>query len=289
MQELMSRHKTYSLSPRDCLKTCLFQKWQRMVAPPGKVCPSTPAFSSIFFLGCQHIDIAAFVLTFVCVIVPIAEPARQAPNKRRKRKMSGGSTVSAGGGNNNNSNSKKKSPASSFALSSQVPVSITFWFTWYKLIENGQHMHGWWDWELCTKKREIGRVQERPNIDKWTWSNAGQSLVLQGRRSVGFLCLLSVGQSLLCLGWFWAPETANDGDPRWKWTHAVLKDQGCPPLISRQLYTAWVTEGHSRIWFPKTKLCVGSSSSSSHSWSFKALCGWWTELAFLSTMGRTWL
>ncbi|XP_060781988.1 LIM domain-binding protein 1-A isoform X4 [Neoarius graeffei] len=82
MQELMSRHKTYSLSPRDCLKTCLFQKWQRMVAPP-------------------------------------AEPARQAPNKRRKRKMSGGSTVSTGGGNNNSSNSKKKSPASSFALSSQ--------------------------------------------------------------------------------------------------------------------------------------------------------------------------
>ncbi|KFW10609.1 LIM domain-binding protein 2, partial [Fulmarus glacialis] len=34
MQELMSRHKTYNLSPRDCLKTCLFQKWQRMVAPP---------------------------------------------------------------------------------------------------------------------------------------------------------------------------------------------------------------------------------------------------------------
>lgn len=38
MQELMSRHKTYSLSPRDCLKTCLFQKWQRMVAPPGTTC-----------------------------------------------------------------------------------------------------------------------------------------------------------------------------------------------------------------------------------------------------------
>ncbi|XP_068954898.1 LIM domain-binding protein 1 isoform X1 [Petaurus breviceps papuanus] len=84
MQELMSRHKTYSLSPRDCLKTCLFQKWQRMVAPP-------------------------------------AEPARQQPSKRRKRKMSGGSTMSSGGGNANNSNSKKKSPASTFALSSQVP------------------------------------------------------------------------------------------------------------------------------------------------------------------------
>merc|ERR1712071_594349 len=35
MQELMSRHKAYALSPRDCLKTTLFQKWQRMVAPPA--------------------------------------------------------------------------------------------------------------------------------------------------------------------------------------------------------------------------------------------------------------
>lgn len=37
MQELMSRHKAYALSPRDCLKTTLFQKWQRMVAPPGNM------------------------------------------------------------------------------------------------------------------------------------------------------------------------------------------------------------------------------------------------------------
>ena len=36
MQELMSRHKAYGLNPRDCLKTTLFQKWQRMVAPPGE-------------------------------------------------------------------------------------------------------------------------------------------------------------------------------------------------------------------------------------------------------------
>lgn len=36
MQELMSRQKAYSLSPKDCLKTTLFQKWQRMVAPPGQ-------------------------------------------------------------------------------------------------------------------------------------------------------------------------------------------------------------------------------------------------------------
>ncbi len=33
----MSRHKAYALNPRDCLKTTLFQKWQKMVAPPGKM------------------------------------------------------------------------------------------------------------------------------------------------------------------------------------------------------------------------------------------------------------
>lgn len=42
MQELMSRHKAYGLNPRDCLKTTLFQKWQRMVAPPGKGKPENP-------------------------------------------------------------------------------------------------------------------------------------------------------------------------------------------------------------------------------------------------------
>ena len=41
MQELMSRHKAYSLSPRDCLKTTLFQKWQRMVAPPETQRPAS--------------------------------------------------------------------------------------------------------------------------------------------------------------------------------------------------------------------------------------------------------
>ncbi|KAK2110347.1 LIM domain-binding protein 1 [Saguinus oedipus] len=71
MQELMSRHKTYSLSPRDCLKTCLFQKWQHM---------QTAEMEDV---RGQHHEL--------------------------------------GGGNTNNSNSKKKSPASTFALSSQVP------------------------------------------------------------------------------------------------------------------------------------------------------------------------
>lgn len=40
MQELMSRHKAYALTPRDCLKTTLFQKWQRMVAPPESQRPA---------------------------------------------------------------------------------------------------------------------------------------------------------------------------------------------------------------------------------------------------------
>ncbi|XP_025067223.1 LIM domain-binding protein 2 isoform X10 [Alligator sinensis] len=85
MQELMSRHKTYNLSPRDCLKTCLFQKWQRMVAPP-------------------------------------AEPTRQPTTKRRKRKNSTSSTSNSSAGNNANStNSKKKTAAANLSLSSQVP------------------------------------------------------------------------------------------------------------------------------------------------------------------------
>eukprot|EP00058_Branchiostoma_floridae_P018216 XP_002603705.1 hypothetical protein BRAFLDRAFT_93080 [Branchiostoma floridae] len=43
MQELMSRHKAYGLNPRDCLKTTLFQKWQRMVAPPAQaICRKRP-------------------------------------------------------------------------------------------------------------------------------------------------------------------------------------------------------------------------------------------------------
>ncbi|XP_063579401.1 LIM domain-binding protein 2 isoform X6 [Pongo abelii] len=84
MQELMSRHKTYNLSPRDCLKTCLFQKWQRMVAPP--------------------------------------EPTRQPTTKRRKRKNSTSSTSNSSAGNNANSTgSKKKTTAANLSLSSQVP------------------------------------------------------------------------------------------------------------------------------------------------------------------------
>lgn len=82
MQELMSRHKAYALSPRDCLKTTLFQKWQRMVAPPGKKDPQRPA------------------------------------NKRRKRK---GSNSGAGANANTPPvNNQKRSPSGpNFSLTSQ--------------------------------------------------------------------------------------------------------------------------------------------------------------------------
>ncbi|XP_076625787.1 LIM domain-binding protein 2 Chi isoform X5 [Colletes latitarsis] len=79
MQELMSRHKAYALSPRDCLKTTLFQKWQRMVAPPGKRESQRPA------------------------------------SKRRKRKAS----ASGPGNNAPPAPSKKRSPGPNFSLASQ--------------------------------------------------------------------------------------------------------------------------------------------------------------------------
>ncbi|KAK1175546.1 LIM domain-binding protein 2 isoform X1 [Acipenser oxyrinchus oxyrinchus] len=98
MQELMSRHKTYNLGPRDCLKTCLFQKWQRMVAPPA----GHPQNFKTEIFTTNHKK---------------AEPTRQTTTKRRKRKNSASSASNSSLGNN----SKKKSPASNFSLSSQVP------------------------------------------------------------------------------------------------------------------------------------------------------------------------
>ncbi|CAD7088290.1 unnamed protein product [Hermetia illucens] len=85
MQELMSRHKAYALSPRDCLKTTLFQKWQRMVAPPGKRDAQRPA------------------------------------NKRRKRK---GSNSGGPANNAPPVPSKKRSPGPNFSLASQVDVMV---------------------------------------------------------------------------------------------------------------------------------------------------------------------
>ncbi|XP_072563062.1 LIM domain-binding protein 2 isoform X3 [Paramormyrops kingsleyae] len=96
MQELMSRHKTYNLSPRDCLKTCLFQKWQRMVAPPGHP---------------QNFKTEIFPTN-----LKKAEPTRQTATKRRKRKNSASSASNSSAGN---TGGKKRSPANNFNLSSQ--------------------------------------------------------------------------------------------------------------------------------------------------------------------------
>lgn len=107
MQELMSRHKAYALSPRDCLKTTLFQKWQRMVAPPGTYSLVHYFLSNIFTF-----------FVYIILIVLITESQRPA-NKRRKRK-----------GSNSGANSappvpsKKRSPGPNFSLASQVNTII---------------------------------------------------------------------------------------------------------------------------------------------------------------------
>ncbi|XP_048516847.1 LIM domain-binding protein 2 isoform X2 [Dendroctonus ponderosae] len=83
MQELMSRNKAYALSPRDCLKTTLFQKWQRIIAPPGTR----------------------------------GRPESQRPaNKRRKRK---GSNSGGAANNATPAPNKKRSPGPTFSLASQ--------------------------------------------------------------------------------------------------------------------------------------------------------------------------
>merc|ERR1719322_698035 len=80
MQELMSRHKAYALSPRDCLKTTLFQKWQKMVAPPETSRPT---------------------------------------NKRRKRKGATAAQTSTSGSGGPGMSGKKRSPGPNFNLASQ--------------------------------------------------------------------------------------------------------------------------------------------------------------------------
>jgi lim domain-binding protein, putative (fragment) len=80
----MSRHKAYAISPRDCLKTTLFQKWQRMVAPPEN---------------------------------------QRAPSKRRKRKSSASNNANAGTNTGKKKNNTSMSPGpSNFSLASQVII-----------------------------------------------------------------------------------------------------------------------------------------------------------------------
>ncbi|XP_072027021.1 LIM domain-binding protein 2-like isoform X5 [Amphiura filiformis] len=87
MQELMSRHKAHNLSPRDCLKATLFQKWQRMVAPPAGAAPPS-------------------------------ETGRT-PARKRKRKSS---SSMAPGNMNNVGSGKKKSPGNFNMSGDGVPT-----------------------------------------------------------------------------------------------------------------------------------------------------------------------
>ena len=122
MQELMSRHKAYALSPRDCLKTTLFQKWQKMVAPPGKSLKTTSMkpksvikhgrdFSETLFFC--HPDLTQFFFV---------ETTRPTKN-RRKRKGAAAATGGGGGGpagGGGGMSNKKRSPGHNFPLASQV-------------------------------------------------------------------------------------------------------------------------------------------------------------------------
>lgn len=84
MQELMARHKTFGIGPRDCLKTTLFQKWQRMVAPPENTRP---------------------------------------PSKRRKRKSSTNTGGTAASKKKNNQNNMSPVPPP-FTLATQVCAQV---------------------------------------------------------------------------------------------------------------------------------------------------------------------
>ncbi|GFV45073.1 LIM domain-binding protein 2 [Trichonephila clavipes] len=96
MQELMSRHKAYALSPRDCLKTTLFQKWQRMIAPPGATHRAGPNDFKM---------------------QPEVETQRP-PSKRRKRKSSATNNANSTGTGSGKKKNMSPGPPN-FSLASQ--------------------------------------------------------------------------------------------------------------------------------------------------------------------------
>ena len=129
MQELMSRHKAYALSPRDCLKTTLFQKWQKMVAPPGKSLKTTSMppksvvkhgrdFSETLFFC--HPDLTQFFFV---------ETTRPTKNRRKRKGAAAAATGAGGGGPGGGGgggiSNKKRSPGHNFPLASQVKKSCT--------------------------------------------------------------------------------------------------------------------------------------------------------------------
>ncbi|XP_031568828.1 LIM domain-binding protein 2-like isoform X2 [Actinia tenebrosa] len=100
MQELMSRHKTYNMSPRDCLKSTLFQRWQRMCAPP------------------EYQAEMMWPPTATTPGTPTKETSR--PTRTRRKRKSSSTPNASTPTSSGNSTSKKKSPtAANFTLASQ--------------------------------------------------------------------------------------------------------------------------------------------------------------------------
>ncbi|CAF1272309.1 unnamed protein product [Rotaria sordida] len=125
MQELMSRHKATTFSPRDCLKTILHQRW-------SKTCSEFPLSPS-------------FPTTLPCQTVLVSD-SRPPAKPRRKRKATAAANNANTPGNNNNTNTpnpmptakdtninhctistptKKRSPAANTTYSQPVQGTIT--------------------------------------------------------------------------------------------------------------------------------------------------------------------
>ena len=155
MQELMSRHKAYALNPRDCLKTTLFQKWQKMVAPPGKI---------------NHTINGKPVCN--THVLEASKPA----NKRRKRK---GSSAAA-----SEISLKKGVSRPNFSLASQVTdispwsldhISCLFrtWWSWGSL--------RWWGATSVRRTRGWSRGWRTLSMTRWVSPSArGWRLVTRG-------------------------------------------------------------------------------------------------------------
>ncbi|CAF3845488.1 unnamed protein product [Adineta steineri] len=124
MQELMSRHKTTTFSPRDCLKTILHQRWSKTCSE----IPLSPSFQTT--LPCQTV---------------LATDTRPPPKPRRKRKATAANNATTPGNNNNTNNpnniptskdtninhcttptpTKKRSPASTVYSQPAQPGAMT--------------------------------------------------------------------------------------------------------------------------------------------------------------------
>ncbi|CAF3513501.1 unnamed protein product [Rotaria socialis] len=84
MQELMSRHKTTTFSPRDCMKTILHQRW-------SKTCSEFPLSPS-------------FQTTVPCQTVLVSDTRPPAKPRRKRKSAATANNANTPGNNNNNPN-----------------------------------------------------------------------------------------------------------------------------------------------------------------------------------------